>query len=232
MDKTEKTILGMVTKLQRLKEVHNYRLSPDDFSIDTIPKISQEFMRIANGIDPEETRYFSELFFFLSKWAKTKAVCRFHPEEIEAMKTPFEKAIPSGYFDTIPFGCYLLPEIDEKTFGMLVSVEQTPDNFGAIITSMVLYNVNNVTIDHDKSIVVLKWGESPKEALDGWAAKVHSKDEPRKIRAAKRYNSIAMWSALALSSHGIVMNEVKVPKGKKLKDANGKIINVRYYDVV
>lgn len=229
MDTTEKNIYEADKFISLHRHISPVQIT-DDSSVDALLDPLESAFKRFYGADPY-ARTYADIYFVFSKWMRSKTVYRLQPDHIKKMKAASDTKPDISLLQNFNKKSFYIP-LDEKRFNSaFVYLEIRGNDVDVFVTD---FNTSNTGgIFGTTGALTIYAGESVQDAATRWTTEVdRSKDRKNQAKVICQMFSLIINAAMYISAHPERITEEKVPKRKRLKSKSGKIINVKYFDVV
>lgn len=211
----------------------HYYMSPiDEATIidDVLPEIRKVFEQKVIGVDRNQALEMAVWFFAFSKWRLYKTVYRFDQLFYSALINTEDTEFHQDAMKCLPVNCFFVAAPNEEEIGFFLYVETIEKE-----TFFLVISVDDVRGEQLHGAIDSMWiedGQSIEEALKKWMDTINQGADYRAYYDRAQNNMVAaVQIAYYLAAQNAEISEVRVPKSRRPKRANGTTLNLRQWDV-
>lgn len=231
----EASLIKGIEFSSKLKGFLDVWIDEDSKIEETIPRLMKEFKDKAN-LDREHAYSSSLKHFIMSKWSLYKTIYRFDPDFYDALINTEDSVFYQDNIRHLPVKCFFVPDPTGKFLGSIIYVElvgsdteMSCNQLSYVEEELAQVSSTSILI-HDKQTIYSAVEENL-QAMKEWDSDVKKfSDEEIKSRA---FNNLIppIQIAYYLSAQNAEIKEVKTKKEKRLRRSDGKIVNIKQWDV-
>lgn len=197
---------------------------------DVLPELHRAFEENYTNTDRSQALEVADWFFVFSKWRIYKTVYRFDRLFFSALIETENTLFHQAAIKYLPINSFFVASPNEKDIGFFLYVETLESE-----TFFMVISVDDVRGDQIHGAIDSMWiedGQSIEEALKKWMDTINrGADYSAYYDRAQNNMKAAVQIVYYLSSQNADVSEVRIPKNRRPKRANGTTLNLKQWDV-